>query len=557
VTSTTPAVTLGTAQLAFVRAWAEGIAPATAWARFLYLEGAGDARSARRELNRILEELRRTARLHGRPDLAALLLRDPEAIVDRHTRRPSLEQFRQGFDDDFYSESELLKLYEERYGRPDARSSARRRQRLRERLLEALLWLQERATRAPRSEDPTKLWFDHRVAQRLENVGIHTLGELHAWIASRGFHWHRSIPRLGAVGAQRMVRWLKEHEDRVGALPLTSLQALSALDVKALVPAAQVGVVPIERLRLPDDERNGRQAVNRAPAHRCKLAISTDLDAVLAWLSVQAVGSHTWRAYRREAERWLLWAVFERRKALSALDGLDCERYRHFLAEPAAHWTGRRQTPRWSRDWRPLEGPLSASSRVTAEAILRTLCDWLVRHRYLDSNPWDDAGQPDVVRRSRTATAQRTSTSEDGTLLNTWLERRAPSLATLRLSALVQLAAVLGLPMSTLAAARLTWLRPAKGSGSTAKWALEIPGSGRSSRRQDLTEAAFHSLQRYLASRDVRMDSEIVTQEGPLFAHLSDGSALSASRLSNLLTTALRRCAESVESRDGSTADRL
>jgi hypothetical protein len=75
---------LGTRELAFVRAWAEGIDPVIAWERFLYLDGAGDARSARRELARLREELRRVARLNGRPDIAALLCRDPEAIVERN-----------------------------------------------------------------------------------------------------------------------------------------------------------------------------------------------------------------------------------------------------------------------------------------------------------------------------------------------------------------------------------------------------------------------------------------------------------------------------------------
>ena len=60
---------LSTAELAFVRAWAEGIDPVIAWERFMFLQGAGDIRKTRRELLRIQEELRRLARLHGRPDL--------------------------------------------------------------------------------------------------------------------------------------------------------------------------------------------------------------------------------------------------------------------------------------------------------------------------------------------------------------------------------------------------------------------------------------------------------------------------------------------------------
>src|SRR5258706_13390178 len=41
----------------------------------------------------------------------------------------------------------------------------------------------------------------------------------------------------------------------------------------------------------------------------------------------------------------------------------------------------------------PFQGPLSPASQKHALVILRSLCEWLMRQHYLDSNPWD--GVPD------------------------------------------------------------------------------------------------------------------------------------------------------------------
>lgn len=45
--------------------------------------------------------------------------------------------------------------------------------------------------------------------------------------------------------------------------------------------------------------------------------------------------SHTQRAYLKEAERFLLWAIVQHKKSLSSMTLEDCEAYRSFLADPA------------------------------------------------------------------------------------------------------------------------------------------------------------------------------------------------------------------------------
>jgi len=311
--------------MAFVRSWAEGLDLVGAWNRWLYIDGEGDARRARGELQRLLDELRGLARAHRRPDIAALLQRNPEAMVDTGPQPPTLEEFAAEHPSDFYSEAELVALHEAEFGGANgspARNTARRRQRLRERLLAALQWLEEVGTRAPQPADAVDGWLDARVAARLAVVGIRTLGELHFWIRTNGFHWHRRIPRLGSQGAARIVRWMQAHAASLGALPSPSLLPRQLVDLRAATPAPCIGIVPLERFVAPAD-RDGSRGTNRAAFNRCKIAAANDYEAIAAWLRLRLPDSHTWRAYRKEAERFLLWSVLARGKALSSLDGED------------------------------------------------------------------------------------------------------------------------------------------------------------------------------------------------------------------------------------------
>ncbi|MCW3717615.1 integrase, partial [Burkholderia cenocepacia] len=51
------------------------------------------------------------------------------------------------------------------------------------------------AVATPRSEHPVGRWFRSLVAARLGSEGIHTLGELVAFVSRRGGQWWRSVPR--------------------------------------------------------------------------------------------------------------------------------------------------------------------------------------------------------------------------------------------------------------------------------------------------------------------------------------------------------------------------
>lgn len=166
-------------------------------------------------------------------------------------------------------------------------------------------------------------------------------------------------------------------------------------DVPPLAPA------PLEYVVI-GDELSGRQGTNRAGGRR-QVAADTDREAVLAWLARCADSPNTLANSRREAERLLLWAMFQAGKPLSSLTHEDLLLYARFLADPqpAERWvmTSRRKLPRRHPDWRPFAGPLSSASARQALVVVNSLFSWLVQAGYLAGNPLALARQ----RRARSA----------------------------------------------------------------------------------------------------------------------------------------------------------
>ena len=69
----------------------------------------------------------------------------------------------------------------------------------------------------------------------------------------------------------------------------------------------QVVLAPLEEISLPH-ALDGSQGKNRS--HESSLLPAQhDMQAIELWLSRLDKDSHTYRAYRREAERILLWAI--------------------------------------------------------------------------------------------------------------------------------------------------------------------------------------------------------------------------------------------------------
>lgn len=139
---------------------------------------------------------------------------------------------------------------------------------------------------------------------------------------------------------------------------------------------------------------SGCTGTNRASSSVARqIAANDDVAAIGLWLAEYHDSPHTFRSYRKEAERLLLWATQVRGKAVSSLTREDVIAYEAFLAQPPAAWCDASLSRRGEHR-RLFVGPLAERSRRQALGILAGLFNYLVRAGYL-------AGSPFVLQRRR------------------------------------------------------------------------------------------------------------------------------------------------------------
>ncbi|MEO7127383.1 MAG: phage integrase family protein [Rhodoferax sp.] len=402
---------LNRGHFAFMRALVQGVDERISWDRYLRLEGEHtDLRIVRKTIDWIRDEFAAAAKREHRPGTAKLILLDPDRFGQPDgAELPSLEAFaaERGMED--FSEADQAEAYAEAYPQAvsggDGIGGARersRRARLIERQMEALRWLEALVAQDPRPGDGVGAWLNPSLADRLEKAGLPTLFTLVERINGIGARWYLHVPGVGQGKAGRIVDWLRDHEDsiglRIGSHVGRARQQLSPATLANVVPSA-TSLVPLEKFLVPA-HLDGRAGRYRAPPEQCLLMASNDYEAIQAWLAAKRSAasegslSPTQRAYRKEAERLLLWAILEQKKPLSSLSVEDASAYRSFLADPPAHWCGPRYHQRWSPLWRPLEGPLSPMAQRQALIILKSLYTFLVSQNYLLGNPFAGVAMP-------------------------------------------------------------------------------------------------------------------------------------------------------------------
>lgn len=132
----------------------------------------------------------------------------------------------------------------------------------------------------------------------------------------------------------------------------------------------------------------GQENAQSVEKRGARIGANSDIDAVSHWLAEYQASPMTLKAYRREAERLLLWLDDQALK----LEALDRERLRAFEAflenpTPAERWIGPPK-PRNHAQWRPFRGPLSPPSRRQSLTILQGMFSWLVEAGWVDHNPF-------------------------------------------------------------------------------------------------------------------------------------------------------------------------
>ncbi|CAN5659788.1 hypothetical protein BH11PSE8_BH11PSE8_24380 [soil metagenome] len=554
---------LHSGHFAFMRALVQGVALTSAWERYLHAEWEGsDLRLVRGTVTWIRAEFAAAAQREQRPGTARLIRLDLSKIPDPGEPLSTLDAFAEehGLGDE--SQAVQVAEFEAVYGRRSARLT--RHGRLIARQLEALRWLEVLVAQPPRAGDALAAWLHPSLSDHLEAADVFTIAQVMDRINGIGRRWYASIPALGAAKATRIVAWLRQHQESIGmalgAHVVFARAKLYAHELDAVVAPA-TDIRPLEKFIVPS-ELDGRHGLYRRPQAQCLLKASNDYQAILAWLrskhglsaEQKAAAkarrrqpdtgieqgldwlkslSHTQRAYRKEAERFLLWATVHQGKALSSMTNEDTA-YRDFLGDPQprSRWCGARSRERWSPLWRPFEGPLSAPAQRHALTILKNLYGFLVDQNYLMGNPWS------AVRVARPSgpkvDAGRSLTVAQWRFVQQQLDLLTDTSANRRLAFTLRLLYATGLRLSEVVAATLddlVWVEyPADAADDDAApvegWLLRVIGKGEKLREVPVPQAVVDELKAYLESRSLAPEiADLGNQGAFLLGQASDAAA--------------------------------
>jgi site-specific recombinase XerD len=344
-----------------------------------------------------------------------------------------------------------------------------------------------------------------------------------------------------------------------------------------LAPApARTDIVPLESFLVPH-ELNGAFGSNRGD--RPGISARNDLEAIHTWLARHPPGGHTQRAYRKEAERFLLWSVLEAGKALSSLTVEDCISYRNFLwylgrqsdevwaqyyRIPQRRWLGPRGIERLSPLWRPFEGPLSERSQKHALGIVQNLMQWLVDQRYLLHNPL--RALPHLAKpQTQGIEVSRSLSIAEWTVVKDYLSQMPQDARYYRLRFILALAYSSGCRLSELVALKRKDLKSFTRRGEdTLQWEIGVNGKGGKYRTVQLNSHVVNEIRAYFRHRGYDTLSE-VPETAPLIAaiptpNLPGGTTddpLSAIRLYRVLKSFFEEVAKFVLVDDLETAVKL
>ncbi|CAM2198507.1 Tyrosine-type recombinase/integrase (plasmid) [Paraburkholderia kururiensis] len=396
----------------------------------------------------------------------------------------------------------------------------------------------------PHIADEIDQWLPARVVAALQARGIRTLADLTVRIPRRR-RWWTAIDGLGVAGARRVEAFFAAH-------PALTERA------RALVVTATAGdIVPWEQLRIPH-EVDGSHGQFRAPQAACLLNASNDYEAIQSWLSLHESVA-TQRAYRKEAERLILWAIIERGRALSSLSTDDAIAYRTFLRRPTPRerWVGPSR-PRHSIEWRPFTGALSARSAAYALNVQSALFRWLIEQRYVLANPFAGVKVRSHARRAGLDVSRGFSEGE-------WLLIRAVAdglewsggwspPAARRLRFLLDFGYATGLRASELVGATLGHIhRDEHGD----HW-LHVAGKGSKRGKVALPPLARSALDQYLVQRRLPVTPERWRPATPLVASIAeDGAGIVSTRLWFVLKRFFVQAADSVQDERPAIAEKL
>ncbi|HEU0204820.1 MAG TPA: phage integrase family protein, partial [Burkholderiaceae bacterium] len=383
-----------------------------------------------------------------------------------------------------------------------------------------LLW--DQVGCRPEAQHPIALWFQSAIAGSLEARGINRIVDLIAFMNAHGHRWYTRVAGVGAKRAQRIGRWLRTQCAAGQTLlpaALKPARLLSAAEIAA-TRAGTRALLPFEAMVLPF-ELDGRAGTNRERSVPCQLEADTDREAIERRLAAEVLNAGTRREYQRDAERVLLWCVFEKGRPLSSMTVEDCVEYREFLislTDPKASWPWRLPRERWvavrrarrtSPLWKPFAGCMSAGSIERALVIVRAMFDWLVTVHYLRANPWRAVGlalkSHSAYTRGRPAGAvvARGLGEAELAFLETFLASLGGDERAARFRFIAHFGMYSGLRRDELVRAVSGDLVPFEVEGQSTRYELAVRGKGDKNRAVALPRRAMAALEAYFAARGI------------------------------------------------------
>ncbi|MEW6346241.1 MAG: phage integrase family protein [Paraburkholderia sp.] len=547
---------VGLQHLAFFRGYLEGLDLSDLADQ--YLEFGRDARKAAGTRTWLVTAFVAAARKRqdfGAARLLAIrpaaLAAPPQAPGAPAAALPSLDDFAAEHDPDgFYTERELLDLFNAQHAGPGAEGVAalRRQQRnarLRARQMAALEELSRLLVEDPKPEHHVLGWFDVTVALRLSDVGITTIGQLVTTISATGYRWYRLVPRLGETGARRITAWLEHYRDVPGlalADSATVHPSGRTLPVPQIRRAPSTGIVPLEYFLIPPD-LDGSAGANRNLLKNNSGA-QNDQQAIDFWLA-DYENPNTREKYRTEAERLLLWAIFAKGKPLSSLNINDAREYINvFLVDPqpAGTWVMQQAIPRNEPGWKPFRGPLAVKSRQDALTAMKKFFGDLVNAQYLDHNAFaklkvflgtatDEAGNARRVAAQPRIKTEHALTHEAWAFVIGVLETLPDTAAADRMRFILALAYSTGLRRAELANAFTDEISERYAGADLGNiHLLRVVGKGAKERFIPLVPMVLEALGDYLESRGLPRDALTCPAGTPLIPALPDKRDISRVR---------------------------
>lgn len=496
---------LGSHHFAFLRAMAQGVEPGICAERYLLGQERVDSRTARVIQRQLLDRVVAVAKALNDIELreaSQQLVAAEAANTASSAKLPSLSEFADTLESDMYSESELIELYQERYG--DAGQAVDLGHKTK---LKALNYLQGRLAKTPNGVDSLAQWLPARLCVPLRTYGVLSLNNLITFINRSGRTWYRLIPRLGRERAARLMSWLEQIQpncqERLCEHTNTTLnQVLVGLPVKP-IPVTESkndllipSLVPLEQLYVPV-HLNGSSGAFRGHLTNT-LGANTDLQAIEAWFKLLvSTSNQTQIAYKREIERFYLWALLECRKPLSSLDAVDCASYKAFLQKPPAHWVCALPYPRTHARWKPFRGELSAASAQRSLAAVSRLFDDLVSAQYLRANSMPRMGgsRSETVRLD----VMRSFAIEDQVHIANTLKTLPDTASGRRTRALVMLLMSAGLRASETQTSHASIIRLREREHVSENMGLTVIGKGNKERIVPLRVELLESLNQHKA----------------------------------------------------------